>query len=74
MNFRGGERSAYLDAIAAVHLHVARVIFPDDTELQDALRDLRDGESLFVFRLPLEKRAESGSDFVEGLISHEDEV
>jgi hypothetical protein len=45
------------------------VVFPNDTELKDALRDLYDFESLLVFRVGLEERAQAGSEFIDGLLT-----
>ena len=42
---------ADLDTIAIVHLCLALVVFPDDTELNDSFRDLNDGESFSVGRV-----------------------
>jgi len=42
---------ADLDTIATVHLCLALVVFPDDTELNDSFRDLNDGESFSVERV-----------------------
>jgi hypothetical protein len=43
-----------LDAISAVYLGLKLVIFPDDTELDDPLRDRNDLESFLVFRVLFE--------------------
>lgn len=43
-----------LDAISTVYLGLKLVIFPDDTELDDPLRDRNDLESLLVFRVLFE--------------------
>lgn len=59
----------YLDTIAAVDLHLALVVLPDDAELQDALGNLGDSESLGILGLFLEERSESGGDLVDGLVA-----
>ena len=43
-----------LNAISAVYLGLKLVIFPDDTELDDPLRDRNDLESFLVFRVLFE--------------------
>lgn len=61
-----------LNTVTPVDLHVAGIVLPDNTELQDTLGNLRDSESLLVLRVPLEERSEGGRDLVEGLHSAKD--
>lgn len=49
------ERGVELDAETTVDLDLALVVLPDDTELDDALRDSSDLESLLVFGVLLEE-------------------
>jgi hypothetical protein len=46
-----------LDAIAAMDFHFALVILPNDSELDDALRDSDDGKDFLQFGAFLEERA-----------------
>jgi hypothetical protein len=54
--FVGAKSRVELDTISAVDLGLELVIFPDDTELDDPLRDRNDLESFLVFRVFFEKR------------------
>lgn len=44
-----------LNSVSAVDLYLALIVFPDDTELDDSLRDRDNLESGLVFRILLEK-------------------
>lgn len=63
------EGGVVLDAVAAVDLDGAGVVFPDDAELDDAFGDGADGEGLFVFGVLGEEGGvvEGGGEFVVGL-------
>jgi hypothetical protein len=61
------QRRVELNAVPDVDVRVAGVIFPDDTELEDALRYLDDVERLFVFRFGGEEGAQTGGELVESL-------
>jgi hypothetical protein len=43
------------------------VIFPDDTELDDSLRNLNDSESFSVRRVLFKESTQAGSQLVQGL-------
>ena len=51
----GAEGRVVLDTETTVDLDLALVVLPDDTELDDTLRDGDDGQSLAVFGVLLEE-------------------
>lgn len=53
--FVGSECGIELDSIATVHLDLALVIFPDDSELDDAFWDGGDLEGFLVLRVLVEE-------------------
>jgi hypothetical protein len=61
---------ADLHAISPVDLRFSAVIFPDDTELQNAFRNLNDVEGLLVFRVGLEERSQTRGEFIQSLLKH----
>lgn len=60
-----------LDTIASVDLNLALVVLPKNTELDNALGDLDDGERTLVLGVLLEERLESRGNFVDGLLRTE---
>jgi len=54
--FVGAKGRIELDAISAVDLGLKLVIFPDDTELDDPLRNRNDLERFLVLRVLFEER------------------
>lgn len=56
-----------MDTESAVDLRLTLIIFPDNTELDDALRDLHYSECFFVCRVFFEERGQAGSQLVQCL-------
>ena len=53
--FVGAQRRVKLHTVSTIDLDLALVIFPDNSELDDTLRNRSDLESLFIFRVLLEE-------------------
>lgn len=66
--FVGAEGAVKLNAITTVHLALALVVFPDNSELDDPFRDGRDFKGVTVLGVFLEKGAifEGGCQFLMG--------
>lgn len=58
---------SHLNSVTPVYLRLVLVVFPNDTELDDTLRNLNDFESFSVFRALSQERLQAFSQFFEGL-------
>ena len=58
----------HLNTESTVDLGVALVVFPDDTELENALRDLDDLKSLLVFRVRSQERLQTERQLIQSLL------
>lgn len=65
----GDADKTYLNAVASIHMRFALVIFPDDAELDDALRNLNDVEGTLVLRIRLQEGLERRGELVQGLLT-----
>jgi hypothetical protein len=67
----GTKSGVELDTVSTVDLDLAFIIFPDNTELDDTLRNGDDLKSLAELRLLLEKSGvlESGGELCFGIVS-----
>lgn len=61
------ESRVELDTVTAVNGDGAVITLPGDTELDDTLGDLNDGEGTTVLGVLLEEGLEGGGDLVDGL-------
>ena len=57
----------YLNAETVVNMGNTMVVLPDDTELQDTLRNLDDIEGLLVFGVGLQEWLQAGGQLVQSL-------
>lgn len=58
----------HLNSETAVDLRLALVVLPNDTELDDTLRDLNDIQSLLVFGVGSQERLQRESELVQSLL------